>query len=101
MISYNLGILAGHLMGDLEKKIEEQERKILTNLEEKIEKQKNENEALLEEVDMKIDKNKNETAHMLGIIFSNITRAVNSGVASTGIKSYLTHVCLLKFLSCT
>ena len=69
-----------------EARIQELEGKILTNLEKKIDEQKIENEALLQEVDEKINKQKNETAHMLGIFFLNITQAVNSGEASTGSK---------------
>ena len=78
-----------------EARIQELEGKILTNLEKKIDEQKIENAALLQEVDDKINKQKNETAHILGNIFLNITQAVNSGEASTGIKFYLAHVFLL------
>ena len=83
------------LLEEVGEKIDKQKiqnEALLQAVDVKIDKHKNENAALLEEVDEKFDKQKNETAQMLGIIFSNITRAVNSGVASTGIKSYLTHV---------
>ena len=96
MLSTIFSNIIGVVRAD-EAHIQELEGKILTNLEKKIDEQKIENEALLQEVDMKIDKQKNETAHLLGIIFSNITRTVSSGMASTGIESYIGCVFLSKY----